>query len=186
MYYIYTNTDFFGKDINVNIGLIAICYAKNNLEVYNLCIALKELGYINLDFWGQSIAKCTLKTREYAYINEKIEENSLNKQCFVAMWFDKTYMDEITPFISRAITDTGFEPFISVGKEHNDDICDYIVAGIKNSRFVIADFTGQRPSVYFEAGLALGLGIPVIWTCRYDWFHNEAIIKKEVKMIIAK
>ena len=30
----------------------------------------------------------------------------------------------------------------------------------------MADFTGQRGGVYFEAGFAMGLGIPVIWTCR--------------------
>jgi len=28
--------------------------------------------------------------------------------------------------------------------------------------------TGQRGGVYFEAGFALGLGKPVIWTCRSD------------------
>ena len=28
--------------------------------------------------------------------------------------------------------------------------------------------TGQRQGVYFEAGYALGMGIPVIWTCRSD------------------
>jgi len=30
----------------------------------------------------------------------------------------------------------------------------------------VADFTGSRGGVYFEAGFALGLGIPVIWSCR--------------------
>jgi len=33
---------------------------------------------------------------------------------------------------------------------------------------VVADFTGSRPGVYFEAGFAMGLGIPVIWTCQHD------------------
>jgi hypothetical protein len=30
---------------------------------------------------------------------------------------------------------------------------------------MVADATGARPSVYFEAGFADGLGIPVIWCC---------------------
>ena len=30
----------------------------------------------------------------------------------------------------------------------------------------MADFTGHRGGVYFEAGFALGLGIPVVWTCK--------------------
>ena len=37
---------------------------------------------------------------------------------------------------------------------------------IRRSRFVVADFTGQRGGVYFEAGYALGLGLRVIWLCR--------------------
>ena len=53
-------------------------------------------------------------------------------------------------------------------KEHNDKICDAIVAEIRKSRFVVADFTGHRGGVYFEAGFALGLGIPVIWTCKKE------------------
>ena len=36
------------------------------------------------------------------------------------------------------------------------------------ARFVIAEFTGQRHGVYFEAGFAYGLGLPVIWCCRKD------------------
>jgi nucleoside 2-deoxyribosyltransferase len=31
------------------------------------------------------------------------------------------------------------------------------------SRYVIADFTGNRGGVYFEAGFAQGIGKPVIW-----------------------
>jgi nucleoside 2-deoxyribosyltransferase len=36
----------------------------------------------------------------------------------------------------------------------------------------VADFTGQRHGVYFEAGFAQGLGLPVIWTCREDHVKN--------------
>jgi len=65
-------------------------------------------------------------------------------------------------------------------KEHVNKIDDEIVAEIRRSRFVVADFTCGavtgaketlrivRGGVYFEAGFALGLGIPVIWTCRRD------------------
>jgi nucleoside 2-deoxyribosyltransferase len=33
---------------------------------------------------------------------------------------------------------------------------------------VVADFTGQRGGVYYEAGYAAGRGIPVVWSCRKD------------------
>jgi nucleoside 2-deoxyribosyltransferase len=37
---------------------------------------------------------------------------------------------------------------------------------------VVADFTGDRGGVYYEAGFAQGLGIPVIWTVREDWLDR--------------
>lgn len=46
-----------------------------------------------------------------------------------------------------------------------DQITDAIVAGIRRAPFVIADLTAERPNVYFEAGMALGLGKPVVF-CR--------------------
>ena len=35
---------------------------------------------------------------------------------------------------------------------------------IRNSAFVVADVTEQKQGVYYEAGFAKGLGLPVIWT----------------------
>lgn len=40
-------------------------------------------------------------------------------------------------------------------------------------KFVLADFTGHRGGVYYEAGFAQGLGLDVIWTCRSD--HVEEL-----------
>ena len=37
---------------------------------------------------------------------------------------------------------------------------------------MVADFTGNRGGVYFEAGFALGLGIPVIWMVRNDYLEE--------------
>jgi hypothetical protein len=51
-------------------------------------------------------------------------------------------------------------------------IDDEIVAEIRRSRFIVADFTSEidkpRGGVYFEARFAFGLNKPVIWTCRED------------------
>ena len=47
-----------------------------------------------------------------------------------------------------------------------------MIAEIRRSRFVVADFTqgadGNRGSVYYEAGFAFGAGVPVIFTARAD------------------
>ena len=55
---------------------------------------------------------------------------------------------------------------------HNEKICDKLIAEIRTSHFLIADVTLQRAGVYFEAGFAMGLGRPVIWTCRQDDMKN--------------
>lgn len=52
--------------------------------------------------------------------------------------------------------------------EHTGKIDDEIISQIRKSRFLVADFTGHRGGVYFEAGFAMGLGLPVFWTCRRD------------------
>jgi nucleoside 2-deoxyribosyltransferase len=65
-------------------------------------------------------------------------------------------------------TDCGLQVLRVDRVEHNDNITDRILAGIRSAQFVVADFTGQRPGVYFEAGFAMGLGRTVIWTCRAD------------------
>ena len=62
----------------------------------------------------------------------------------------------------------GYDPIRADIIEHNEKICDRILSEIRRSGLLVADFTGNRGGVYFEAGFAMGMGIPVIWTCRSD------------------
>jgi len=66
----------------------------------------------------------------------------------------------------------GFEAHKISDKPHNGDIVDAILAEVKKSQFVIADFTGHRQGVYFEAGFARGLGREVIWCCKNTHFKK--------------
>lgn len=50
-------------------------------------------------------------------------------------------------------------------REHANKINDELVVAIRQANLVVADLTGQSALTYFEAGLALGLGKPVVWTC---------------------
>ena len=86
-------------------------------------------------------------------------------QCFVAMNFADEY-DSAYQSIAEAVKECGFNPYCVKGLQHNDDITDLIIAGIRKSRFVIAEFSGERPSVYYEAGYAKGLRKEVIWVAR--------------------
>lgn len=92
---------------------------------------------------------------------------------FVAMAFT----DELKPVYDNAIRPAlqacGYygalrvdDPEHERAKDHEPRIDDRIMAGIRRARFLVVDVTGARPAVYFEAGFAMGLGIPIIWTCR--------------------
>ena len=88
------------------------------------------------------------------------------------MWFDKSMDEAYGSGIRPAIEKAGYRPVRIDEKPHNKKIDDEIIAEIRRSRFVVADFTegeeGTRGGVYYEAGFAHGLNIPVIFTCRKD------------------
>ncbi len=93
-------------------------------------------------------------------------------QAFVAMWFDESMTEAYMIGIEPAIRDSGYKALRVDQKEHINKIDDEIIAEIRRSRFVVADFTSRegqpRGGVYFEAGFAYGIAIPVIWMCRTD------------------
>ena len=108
----------------------------------------------------------------YARLEEVEHQDISSSQAFVAMWFDNSITNAWEEGIKPAIKAAGYEAFRIDRKEHNNKIDDEIVAEIRRSRFIVADFTqgkgGARGGVYYEAGFAHGLGIPVIFTCRKD------------------
>lgn len=79
---------------------------------------------------------------------------------FCAMWFNQEVEPLWAVAILNAIREAGYEPLRIDAKQHNGKIDDEIVASIRSSRFVVADFTGQRGGVYYEAGFAMA------WACQ--------------------
>jgi len=108
----------------------------------------------------------------------------MTDQAFVAMWFDPSMHPVWTAAIHPAIQAASFKPVRIDKQEHNNRIDDEIVAEIRKSRFIVADFTGQRGGVYFEAGLATGMGRPVIWLCRDDELKNVHFDTRQYNFII--
>jgi hypothetical protein len=107
----------------------------------------------------------------YTY-SDSVNHQSGTDQAFVAMWFDQSVSDAYENGIEAALRECGYSPMRIDRKEHNNKIDDEIIAEIKRSKFIVADFTSEpdkpRGEVYFEAGYAMGMGIPVVWTCRED------------------
>jgi len=87
-----------------------------------------------------------------------------SKQVFIAMSFAPE-MDSAYLAIKKAVSELGYNPMRIDKKEHNKEISGEILYEIKNSYFVIADVTGHRNGVYFEAGFAMGHNKPIIWCC---------------------
>ena len=98
--------------------------------------------------------------------------NADSSQAFVAMWFHDETNTAYEQGIKLGIESAGYRPLRIDQKPDLNKIDDEIIAEIRRSRFLIADFThghdGARGGVYFEAGFAHGLGLPVIYTCRKD------------------
>lgn len=89
------------------------------------------------------------------------------------MWFDPSMDDLWEEIIKPGCEAAGYLSKRVVDKQFNGDIDDGIIAGIKESAFVIADLSSYRGGVYYEAGFAEGLGKTVILMCLEGWFHGD-------------
>jgi len=172
--YIAKKVPYPGEATHINIDCdYPLFYCKGRTDLMSYLWHLRDREIIEIRSpSAKSTAHSTycveLTVNGYQEVEKLTKPNTESKQAFVAMWFD----DQMTPAFSDGILlleeDTGFTMLRIDMKEFNDKICDRILAEIRKSRFVIADVTEQRQGVYFEAGFAMGLGLPVIWTCRED------------------
>lgn len=146
-------------------------------EVKFLLDYLVEKGWLKgyeatNDKYVSTIDRYSLTVEGYARIAELEGTHTESSQAFVAMWFHDSMSDVWEQGIKPGVEDAGYKPIRIDRREHNNKICDEIIAEIKRSCFVVADFTqgndGARGGVYYEAGFAHGLDIPVIFTCRQD------------------
>jgi hypothetical protein len=67
-----------------------------------------------------------------------------------SQWFDPS-QDTTKEAIKAAIAEAGYLPIRIDEVQHVNKIDDEIIARIRSSKFMVADFTGQRQGVYFEA-----------------------------------
>ena len=105
-------------------------------------------------------------------------------QAFVAMSFSEDLKSIWEGPIYRAIKKAGYKPYRVDAEPHSDRIDVKIISEIKNSRFVVADVTEQKRGVYFEAGYAQGLGLPVIWCVRKDDLDNVHFDTRQYNHIV--
>lgn len=141
--------------------LVAVTYSGSTDEVLYLVNACVESGWLKARL-HMSGGDVQLTPQGHNHIEKLAGSFGVGDQFFVAMWFNAETNDAYTLGFAPAIGDAGYRAFRIDHHEHANKIDDEIVAQIRKSKALIADFTGHRGGVYFEAGFALGLGIPVI------------------------
>ncbi|MGH7099637.1 MAG: hypothetical protein ACREE4_18525 [Stellaceae bacterium] len=130
---------------------------------------LVELGALRVE---KTPYRWVVTAKAHIIYDEMTGKRAISTQAFVAMWFQESIKDAYNSGFAKAITDAGYEPFRIDRKEYEEKIDDEIIAEIRRSAFLIADFTGHRGGVYYEAGFAHGLGKRVIFTCKSDDLDN--------------
>lgn len=141
-------------------------------EVIYLVNYLEERNWLREHAHSMGVLMYIITVRGHARLAELATSMRDSSQAFVAMWFDEEMTSVRNSGIVPGIKGAGYEAMVIDQKEHVNKIDDEIIGEIRRSRFIVADFThgetGARGSVYYEAGFADGLGIPVIATCRAD------------------
>lgn len=124
----------------------------------------------------------------YAHLAELQKTSIESPRAFVAMWFDDSMNDVWENGIKAGIEAAGYRPVRIDRIEHNNKVDDEIIAEIRRSKFVVADFTqgseGARGGVYYEAGFAHGLNLPVIFTCRKDTIDDTHFDTRQYNHIL--
>lgn len=154
-----------------------VAWAETEREFRYLVDALVDRGLLRMEQgtatdMNSNVLGVEIAADGWDFLEEHQRKSVLSEQAFVAMSFAEelrpTWDNGIRPAIERA----GFLAYRVDSAPHAERIDLKIITEIKNSRFVVADVTQQRPGVYFEAGFAIGMGLPVIWCVRQDDLEN--------------
>jgi hypothetical protein len=164
--------------------LRVVSYCVEPMEVWPMLQYWEARGAFTTRRSPQSQAEIT--AQGFLAFEEKQLAAGRSSQGFVAMWFNDEVQPAFDSGIGPAIRDTGYDPLRVDLVPHEGKIDDRIIAEIRRSRFVVADFTGHRGGVYYEAGFAHGLALPVIFTCRDDHLNNLHFDVRQYNTIVWK
>lgn len=128
--------------------LLAWTASRKLSEVMTLTEYCGERGWISrrvsepihLDDVRGDSHELMLKPPGYARLAELDAVGTASEQAFVAMWFDESMNDAYEIGIAPAIQDAGYKSLRIDRKDHNNKIDDEIIAELRRSRFVVADF----------------------------------------------
>lgn len=146
----------------------SLAWANNKQEFTYYVKALMERGLIEINSSqprtiNDPLLPMVITAQGWEHIESESKNVTDKTQAFVAMSFDPSLHSIFENAIKPAIEATGYRAYRVDSEPHLERIDAKIISEIKNSRFIIADVTQQKAGVYYEAGFAHGLGLPVIW-----------------------
>jgi nucleoside 2-deoxyribosyltransferase len=161
-----------------------VLYLKSGADFFHVVEMLGALGLLQFKAAVGSSLPVALTVAGWQRVEALQSTRGRPDQAFVAMSFDSSLDEAFAEGIRPALLDTGFEPVRIDQVQHNEKIDDRILAGIRSSGLLVADFTGHKQNVYFEAGFALGLVVPVIWCCRKDQLEQAHLDTRQYNHIV--
>jgi len=182
--FVVQNSGFLGEQISFDASTdYPVFNARNDKEATNYVAALVKRGFlqqVNLPHLQYPLISVTVEGWAEAERIAQSGGDSFNG--FIAMWFDPSQA-EFEQAMNKAIRGAGYLPIRIDRVEHVNRIDDEMIARIRQARFMVADFTGQRNGVYFEAGFMLGLGRTVIWLCDKSQLHDVHFDARQYNII---
>ena len=181
-----------GQLVEVPWDSSSVLFATSPDEAQYVVQSLAAGGWVEGD-GDYSKASCRLTPAGWNRVAElQTRRRDSRKPAFVAMWFGDDGVEETPAFMQdlyqnhlrTAIESAGYHCDRVDLVPHNDFIMDKIQGMIRTAPFVVADFTGNRGGVYFEAGFGRGLGITVIHTCRRSHFDLAHFDIKQISTIV--
>jgi len=162
-----------------------LAWATNSEELDYLLKALEQRNFVERSIIKDGMS-FTIRPEGWEHLDQIAGKPAFSNQTFIAMSFNKEMNIVWTEGIKPAVERAGYKP-VRVDKEpHIDRIDAKIISEIKDALFIVADVTGQKQGVYFEAGFALGLKRPVIWCVREDDFSNVHFDTRQYNHIVYK
>lgn len=162
----YPAGDDFLMGVSISEKLIPLISIGWNRDEYELRFMITEVLVDEMQLIkSSSSSSYSVSPKGFLYLEGRRE--TISSIGFCAMWFNPDVKPLWIEAIEPAIREAGYEPLrLDESKEYNNRVDDEIMASIRASRFIVADFTGNRGGVYYEAGFAHGLGLDVIFMCR--------------------